>query len=240
DPRAYLTALAAYVGNHPKGEIRQGIGVVDATADGAGVSVTLGDGARLHAGRAVIANGWEAYDLLARMGGGRGVAVGGRRVTGRGVKGQAVLIDIAHDDDLPILYDSGSYVVPQGAGMGADATGRASRIAVGSTSTDAWLDDGVAMDGSALEAARTGCDPADTGFLDHAVTFCPALSGAPIAESWANIRPRNTIADAITGKIGTEPATGPVDGTDRIRLAVGGFKIGFGIAHLSGAHAIGL
>lgn len=227
NPRGYLDALANFVRCHGRGEIREGAAVVDVQSDGGGVVMHLADGSRIAGGRAVIANGWEAYGLLSGMQGGAGVSSGGQAVTGRGVKGQAVLIDLAHDDDLPILYDSGSYVVPHGPGMGANPEGRANRVAVGSTSIDGWVGPGVDP-----EMARSGFDEADTAFLDHARALCPVLEAAPIAGRWANVRPRNTIPDPLTGKIGTEPRFGPVDGMPAVSLAIGGFKISFGVGHM--------
>lgn len=224
NPRAYLAALAQYAREHDDGAIQEGVEVKAIASEAA--SVSLVDGSSISAGRIVIANGWEAYDLLS----GAGTRFGGQKITGRGVKGQALLLDLPHKDDLPILYDSGSYVVPHGNSMGADSSGTPNRVAVGSTSVDNWLPEGASEE--ALEAVRTGYDAADTGFFDHACTLCPALASATVAERWANIRPRNTIPDPQTGKIGTEPVVGVLEGHERVSVAVGGFKISFGIAHL--------
>ena len=239
DPRACLAALACYVREHENGTILEGAGV--AALDPEAVRVSLADGGTVSAGRILIANGWEAYGLLS----GIGARIGRQNITGRGVKGQAVLVNLPHGDDLPILYDSGSYVVPHGKGpqekglhgkaMGEEA-GIASRVAVGSTSIDDWLPEGAGEAGleeKALEMARTGYDVADTGFFDHARALCPAIASAPVMECWANIRPRNTIPDPETGKIGTEPVFGPLEGHERISVAAGGFKISFALAHLS-------
>ena len=229
NPRAYLAALAQFVRGHDNGTIVEGAGVM--ALDPEVVSVSLTDGSTVSAGRIVIANGWEAYDLLegirARA---EGQKITGQMITGRGVKGQAVLLDLPHDDNLPILYDSGSYIVPHGAAMGVDGEGVANCVAVGSTSVDDWLPKDA--DGAALKAARTGYDATDTGFFDHACGLCPALASAPVVERWANVRPRNTIPDPNTGKIGAEPVFGRLEGHGRVSLAVGGFKISFGIAHL--------
>ena len=224
NPRAYLSALARYIREHENGSLVEGATVT--AVDPAAVSVSLADGGVLSAGQIIIANGWEAYGLLS----GIDARIGNQKLTGRGVKGQAVLLGLPHDDNLPILYDSGSYVVPHGKGMSVDASGNANRVAVGSTSVDDWLPGDA--DEEALEAARTGYDAADTGFFDHARSFCPALASATVVERWANVRPRNTIPDTITGRIGTEPVFGAIEGHDRVSVAAGGFKISFGIAHL--------
>lgn len=227
NPRAYLAALAAYVRGHARGEIAEGMEAIEVRPAGGAVDVIVKDGSTLSGSRAVIANGWEAYGLLGRM----GAQAGGQPMTGRGVKGQAVLLDLPHNDELPILYDDGSYVIPHGAAMGTDTHGSPNRLAVGATSLNDWLGEG-AFAGEDLEKARTGYDRSDTRFLDHARAICPALSEAPVVERWANIRPRNTVPDPVTGKIGTEPVFAPLDGHERISAAVGGFKISFGIGHL--------
>lgn len=224
NPRACLAALAHFVDSHENGRILEGAEV--AALHRETCSVTLADGTAISAGRIAVANGWEAYGLLEGM----AARLGGQKVTGRGVKGQAVLLELPHGDDLPIVYDSGSYIVPHGNAMGVDGSGHANRLAVGSTSIDAWLPDGAGE--GALEAARTGYDAADTGFFDHACTLCPAIAPASVAERWANVRPRNTIPDPKTGKIGTEPVFGQLQDHEQISVAVGGFKISFGLAHL--------
>jgi glycine/D-amino acid oxidase-like deaminating enzyme len=238
NPRAYVNALAAFVRQNEKGEIIEGADVASVSAGRHGVVVKLQDGKKHMAGRVVIANGWEAYGLLRRM----RASASQVPVTGRGVKGQAVLLDHVHEDNRPILYDSGSYVVPH-AGK---------RIAIGSTSQDRWKphilgDEDEAWSTEsyagelvpddpwtelAVNAAARQFDPDNMDFYDHGLALCPSLKSAPIIERWANVRPRNTMADPATGKVGTEPLFGAIDGDERISVAIGGFKISLGLAHL--------
>lgn len=295
NPRRYVRALAAFVrsGRHGLGQIEEGVEVCEVLTCGESVQVELRTGEVISAGRVMIANGWEAYSLLDKMGGSHL----GRVITGRGVKGQAVLLDYPHDDQRPILYDNGSYIIPH---VG-------NRIAIGSTSVDAWLPNGFGNDdylygargkkkplihadhperpasvepaqnragfedgplpqftelpllaelaqksGNVLatesfagelraddplvqkliEAARRSFDGADMGFYEHALRLCPSIGKASIVESWANVRPRNTVPHSITGKISTEPIFGALEDEERIRVAIGGFKISLGLAHL--------
>ena len=227
-PRSYLMALAAYVRNHPRGEIREGAHVLAIETDGDGVSASLADGSRIGCGRAVIANGWEAYALLGAMNGGKGAVCAGQPITGRGVKGQAVLFELAHDDSLPIIYDSGTYIIPHGTVAGSDEEGGPHLISAGSTSVDDWL--GWHED---AEQARKAFDRDDTAFYDHAYELAPALEHAPIVRRWANVRPRNTMTDPETGKVGTDALFGALEGQENIRVAIGGFKISFALAHLA-------
>ncbi|MEM7191005.1 MAG: FAD-dependent oxidoreductase, partial [Pseudomonadota bacterium] len=60
--------------------------------------------------------------------------------------------------------------------------------------------------------------------IQRARSVCPALADAPVIERWAGVRPKPP---------GREPVIGPIPGT-RHWMATGGFKIGFGIAHLAG------
>ena len=243
NPRAYLKALESYILGDTRqlGSIRSGCAVTSVlpgqTAEEA-TQVQLEDGESLSCGRVVIANGWEAYDLLSSM----KARVNTQLVTGRGVKGQAVLMAIDHDDNRPIIYDNGSYIVPQ-----AD-----NKIAVGSTSIKDWLPHGLSFDRTdgategvegqveadalwvqkRIEASITSFDHDDTNYLEHAMALCPPLQSAQIVERWANVRPRNTIADLQTGKIGSEPVFSALDNTPTVQLAVGGFKISLALAHV--------
>jgi len=238
DPRAYLGALAAFVRSSELGRVIEGAEVVRIFSGKSGPRVTLQNGEKFKAGRIVVASGWEAYALLRKIDAG----AGNRPITGRGVKGQAVLVEHAHGDDLPIIYDNGSYVVPQAG----------NRIAIGSTSEDKWkphvlgdedeswstesyageLVPGDPWTEMAVSAAARQFNASDMGFYDHAMALCPSIKSAQIIERWANVRPRNTMADPATGKIGTEPLFGPIDGDERISVAIGGFKISFALGHV--------
>ncbi len=239
NPRAYLHALATYVrsSDHGLGEIRECVQVTSFNEKQNSVSVLLTSGETLSAGRLVIANGWEAYDLLR----GAEAKVGDQLITGRGVKGQALLLDFEHNDDRPILYDNGSYVVPHAN----------NKIAIGSTSVNDWMPLGLGrldeewatesfagdvvrgdpMAGKLIEASIGSFDHQDMDFYEYAMKLCPSIKNAPISERWANIRPRNTVRDMKTGKIGTEPIFGLLDGSNRVEVKVSGFKISLGIGH---------
>lgn len=86
------------------------------------------------------------------------------------------------------------------------------RIAVGSTSENRY--DAPDTTDAQLDAV-----------IAAARTLCPALEHAPVLERWAGLRPKARRRD---------PMLGPVPGMQRVLLATGGFKIGFGIAHKVG------
>jgi glycine oxidase len=200
DPRSYLYALATYV--RAGGEIIEGAAVRELIPHE--TAVVMADGARMAAGRIVIACGWEAYPLLEPF---MMELSEGASEIGCGVKGQAVLLESRHADDRPILYGDGSYVVPQ----------RGDRVAIGSTSIRDW---------QSGPYAASDFDPDDQGFIDRALKLAPSLRSAPVIERWAAVRPRNTMAGRGTG-----PYFGPVPGCRNLHALLGGFKIGLGIAH---------
>ena len=201
DPRSLIKALAAFV--RSKGELREAVEVV-ALRSGAAL---LADGTTLKAGEIIVANGWEAYGLLQpHMG---QLAEGG--MIGRGVKGQAMLLEFAHGDGHPVIYSDGAYVVPHAGNA----------IAVGSSSVDAWRGEPGVF------------DPADIGFHAKALALVPQLAGAPVLERWAGVRPRNMFA-ANSG----EAWFGPVPGLAGVSARIGGFKTGLAMGHVESAMSI--
>jgi len=61
--------------------------------------------------------------------------------------------------------------------------------------------------------------------IANALQVCPALRHGKILNTWAGLRPRGRKPD---------PILGPVTGPKGYFVATGGFKIGFGIAHVAG------
>ena len=87
-------------------------------------------------------------------------------------------------------------------------------------------DDGTVAVGSTSERVWTDLDPheADLALLfEKAKRLCPSLEGMEVIEMWAGIRPRANKRD---------PVMGLLPGRTKTLVAAGGFKIGFGIAHL--------
>ncbi len=85
-------------------------------------------------------------------------------------------------------------------------------VAVGSTSEQTWRD-------------ATTTDGLLDDLLVRANRLCPRLVGARLLERWAGLRPRAPRPD---------PMIGPLPGFDRVLVASGAYKIGFGIAHAIG------
>lgn len=119
------------------------------------------------------------------------------RPMGDGVKGQA--ISLRYDaTGLPQLYADSLHIVPH-----ADGT-----VAVGSTSEHHW--EGDTVTDSRLDTV-----------LSKAIAALPCLSGAPVLERWAGVRPRAKTK---------APLLGAWPGRAGHFVANGGFKIGFGMA----------
>lgn len=200
NPRAYLSALDAYV--RPRCDLHEGIEVVglkakQASSDG---ELMLANGDKILASKIIVANGYEAYPLLQPfmndMNEGKSI--------GRGVKGQALLVEYTHNDELPIIYHDGSYVVPH----------EGNHVAIGSTSENEWDD-------------ATSFNEDNMGFYERAIKLVPALRDAPIIDKWTSVRPRNT----LEGR-GADPYFGAVEGYENLIALIGGFKITLGVAHL--------
>ncbi len=117
-------------------------------------------------------------------------------LTLRGVKGQAALLDVRLPDDTPVIFDDGLYII----GHGSRGT------AIGSTSENAWQDDGP--------------DEKLDAVIQRAVAVQPKLAQARVVQRWAGVRPRSVLPDPVMGEV-----------ADGVWLFSGGFKIGFGIAH---------
>lgn len=125
-PRAYVAALAAFV--RSKGTLVEGAALTG--IDGTSGQMELADGRCLKAEKLVLANGFEAFELIETVTG---------EPIGRGEKGQALLLDGTGLNDRPAIYCDGLYVVPHDDGT----------VAIGSTSDRAQHDTKVDPERSA-------------------------------------------------------------------------------------------
>lgn len=167
---------------------------------GNGSRIELSDGTCLTPGRVILSAGYESFPLLRPATG---------KVLGRGVKGQAALLQPRKpiDPSSPILYYGGVYVIAHEDG----------HVAVGSTSETEFS--------SPTEPTSKLDD-----VIERAAAICPALEGAQVMERWAAVRPN---------AIGRHPMIGEIPEAPRIVVATGGFKISFGIAHKMADAALG-
>ena len=94
------------------------------------------------------------------------------------VKGQSALLDVSLPRNTPMIFESGTYVVPHGSGG----------VAVGSTSEYDWID-------------PKACDEKLDVVLQKAADLYPTLKGARVKERWAGLRPRARLPDPVVGKM---------------------------------------
>ena len=127
---------------------------------------------------------------------------------GGGIKGQAAMLHLAR----PL---AGARPILYDDGLYLVAHGPQS-VAIGSTTESDWHD-----------AAAT--DELIDQRIDAARALSPALDGADIRCRWAGIRPKAWRRD---------PIVGPLDDTETLFIASGGFKITFGIAHAIAREAV--
>ncbi|MGV6847111.1 MAG: NAD(P)/FAD-dependent oxidoreductase [Marinibacterium sp.] len=127
----------------------------------------------------------------------RGLSLDTGRPVGAGIKGQAALLGFETEPGAPQLFADGLHFVPQAGG-----------VAIGSTTERDYAD-------------PTSTDAALNAVIDRARHAVPALSGAPVLERWAGLRPRAK---------SRAPVLGPYPGRAGHFVANGGFKIGFGMA----------
>ncbi|MEL6318440.1 MAG: FAD-dependent oxidoreductase [Pseudomonadota bacterium] len=204
DPRATLAALAAWL--RPRARLIEGARVSGLSGRGLALEGGGPDAALGPAGAVALAAGHEGFALAARWFG---------RPIGGGVKGQAAVFapaaasaSASADPQAarPLIYEDGVYVVPHADG----------RVAVGSTTVREW------------RGAPDAPDLDDVGFLERAQALCPALRGRAPDAWWAGVRPRSRWRDPL---IGRAPEAAAPAGAPPIHLAMGGYKIGFGVAH---------
>lgn len=196
NPRGYLSALKKFAEENCR--LIEGADVVDLNPGEK--YVTLADGSTISAENTIVTAGYEAYPMLQPL----MVEMNEGKSIGRGVKGQAVLLQYEHDDTLPIVYHDRSYVVPHANNL----------VAIGSTSQGIWEGDPHAF------------DEGNMSFYENALKLVPSLADAPIIGKWAGVRPRNTLEDR-----GTDPYYEAVPGVDGLFAVIGGFKITLGIGH---------
>ncbi len=162
NPRAAVAALAAAVAASG-GEMR--LAAAQAIKGG---RVRLADGDAVSASVVVLAAGEGSARLL-------GPAAAA--AMGRGVKGQAALVDPGPGGAPPeMLYCDGLYVVPQPGGM----------VAIGSTSETDWRD-------------PQSVDAGLYALIERAGRVCPGLTGARVIERWAGVRPRGALPEPVAG-----------------------------------------
>ena len=121
-----------------------------------------------------------------------------QKPAGNGVKGQALSVKYDAGARASQLFAEGIHIIPHDNGT----------VAIGSTS-EREFDDPQSVDAQLDDLHR------------RALAVCPVLTGAPVVQRWAGVRPRAK---------SRAPMLGEWPGKSGHFIANGGFKIGFGMA----------
>lgn len=191
-PRAMIALLSAFLGKARHVRLAEGCRAISLDAD-AGQAV-LSSGDEVSFGHVIVANGHDSFPLIRdALGLEAGVTLG------QAVKGQAALLDAAADPAMPVVFLNGLYIVPHEDGT----------VAIGSTSEDCFSD-------------PFSTDEMLEKLLAEASAVVPSLTGAPVLERWAGLRPK---------AVGRDPMVGTIPGHPTLVALTGGFKVSFGLAH---------
>ncbi|MEM1278069.1 MAG: FAD-dependent oxidoreductase [Pseudomonadota bacterium] len=158
-PRLYIAALAEAV--RKKADLRCGCEIL--SIDGALGTATSTQEA-FSAGMIVVASGWRSPSLA------------GTR-PGKGVKGQAALLQAEAPNNMPVIQMPHLYIVQQPGGT----------VAIGSTSEPDWT--------------HAEPDQALEDVISRARTLCPSLANAPVIERWSGIRPKPPGREPTIGRV---------------------------------------
>ena len=188
-PPGLLEALLTGLAVMPNFDFRLGVELVELSATGK--LARLSDGSTVGFGHAALANGIDAFPMIARLAGLPAHSVGG------GVKGQAALMDAGAPPDLPLVYDDGVYVIAHENG----------RVAVGSTSENRF-DDPQATDERLDE------------IIKRARKLCPLIKDAPVIRRWAGVRPRAVGRDPMLGPVPGAPGVLAMAGGFKISFGI--------------------
>lgn len=165
-PRGLTAALAAACDRLPSVERQDRASVIRLLPDHA----VLSDGSVISFGHAIVAAGVGSFSLLGDLG------LQLPKPLGRGVKGQAALLEAKVAADAPVIFLNGLYVVPHENG----------HIAIGSTSEEEF-------------DAPFSTDHRLDALVEKAREICPAIQDAPVIERWAGLRPRAIDRDPMIG-----------------------------------------
>lgn len=188
-PPGLIAALLTRLAMTPNLDLRLETSVVE--IDASERSAVLSDGSRIGYGHIALANGVDAFPLIA------GLTGLPPQSMGRGVKGQAALLDAKAPPDLPLVYDDGVYVIAHENG----------HIAVGSTSENEFDD-------------PTGTDDKLDEVVKWARKLCPLIKDAPVIRRWAGVRPRAVGRDPMLGPVPGAPGVLAMAGGFKISFGI--------------------
>jgi len=188
-PPGLLIALVTALSVMPNVDLRFETSVVEVTPRER--RAKLSDGSTVSFGHIALANGVDAFPMIARAAGLPETSLGGAE------KGQAALLDAKAAPDLPLVYDDGVYVIAHENG----------HVAVGSTS-EREFDDPLSTDDRLDEIVK------------RARKLCPAIKPAPVIRRWAGVRPRAIGRDPMLGPVPGAPGVLAMAGGFKISFGI--------------------
>ncbi|MDF1606657.1 FAD-dependent oxidoreductase [Hoeflea sp. YIM 152468] len=188
-PTGLIGALLARLAVMPGIELRFGTAVEDVSPHHRMARLT--DGSSVSFGHIALANGVDAFPLIARAAGLPETSLGSA------VKGQAALLDAKVDPGLPLVYDDGVYVIAHQNG----------HVAVGSTSERDFED-------------AHGTDERLEHVVARARKLCPLIKHAAVIRRWAGLRPRAVGRDPMLGPVPGAPAVLAMAGGFKISFGI--------------------
>ena len=188
-PPGLIAALLHRLALLPNIDLRLNTSAVE--IDPLGKSARLSDGSQIGFGHVALANGVDAFPMLARLAGLP------EQSMGSGVKGQAALLDAKAPPHLPLVYDDGVYVIAHENG----------HVAVGSTSENEFAD-AVATDDKLDEIVK------------RARKLCPLIKDATVIRRWAGVRPRAVGRDPMLGPVPGAPGVLAMAGGFKISFGI--------------------
>lgn len=203
-PPDLIQALSARLAAMPNVQLRQGVAVAGVAPTGR--AAQMSDGSRVSFGHLALANGVEAFAMIAEAAGAPLRSLGGA------VKGQAALLEADVPADLPLVYNDGVYVI-------AHENGHA---AVGSTS-EREFDDPLTTDELLEDVVK------------RARKLCPRIKHAPVVRRWAGLRPRAIGRDPMLGPVPGAPGVLAMAGGFKMTFGIAHRMADCLVAEITGA-----
>jgi glycine oxidase len=173
-PRGLIGVLSAFLRHARHVRILEGVAVEDIDPQ-RGIAVTqAGD---IAFGHCLLAAGHAAFPLL------DGLTADLHKPLGQPVKGQAALLKVDIDPDLPVIFRDGLYIVPHEGG----------HVAIGSTSENQF-------------AEPLSTDAQLDTLLASVREMVPMLAQAEVIERWAGLRPKAIDRDPMVGRHPDHPS----------------------------------
>ncbi len=204
-PRGLIAVLSAFLQGARNVRILQGV-AVESLDPVRGLAHTTAGVIRF--GHCILSAGHAAFPLLGQL------TADLQKPLGQAVKGQAALLKVDVDPNLPVIFRDGLYIVPHEGG----------HVAVGSTSENQF-DDPLSTDALL-----------DT-LLASVRAMVPLLAQAELVERWAGLRPKAIDRDPMVGPHPDHPSLIALTGGFKITFGLAHRLAAIAVGEISGAPA---